>query len=101
MATTTHQSDPPQPCPSAADSIYRCVCGKWIKMSFQQGAACPTCGRNYNPAVFNEKNADETILVTQGNPLPRHPSVCAEEATDSKENDPLINQHCGHFRIME
>ena len=34
-------------------------------------------------------------------PFPRRPPVSAEESVDSKENDPLINQRCGHFRIME
>ena len=34
-------------------------------------------------------------------PFPRHPPVNAEESVDSKENDPLINQRGGHFRIME
>lgn len=69
MATTNPQSNPPQPCPSPAEFIYRCVCGKPIKMSFRQEVACPTCGHNYNPAILNEKNADETILVAQCNPF--------------------------------
>ena len=34
-------------------------------------------------------------------PFLRHPPVSAEESVDSKENDSLINQRCGHFRIME
>ena len=34
-------------------------------------------------------------------PFLRCSPISAEESVDSKENDPLINQRCGHFRIMQ
>lgn len=79
---------------SYSDSVYRCVCGQLLEIESEHEAKCSTCGRAFSAGLLEDESGEETLLST----------LCERRTKmvfAPGEEDPLIDQTWGHFKIIE
>lgn len=77
----------------AKDATYRCVCGALI--SLEGGSPeCPSCGRRYDSAVFQDATAETTIFDSDF-------SDGSGTARLVRDDDAYLGKRLGHFQILK
>ncbi|MCS1410149.1 MAG: hypothetical protein M2R45_03338 [Verrucomicrobia subdivision 3 bacterium] len=79
---------------SFSDSVYRCACGMLLKIDPTEGVECLECRQNYSALLLADQEGEKTTLATLCERRTRMVAIPGEE-------DSLLGQKWGHFRIFE
>jgi uncharacterized RDD family membrane protein YckC len=79
---------------SYTDSVYRCVCGQLLEIESAKETKCPQCDRAFSAGFLEDESGEETLIATLCERRTKIVYVPGEE-------DPLIDQTWGHFKIIE